>query len=190
MKDDIRRHLQLHIELSQEVMARMGEDIDQAAELLIRCLDSGGTVFLCGNGGSAADAQHFAAELTGRYLRPDRRPLRAVALTTDTSALTAIGNDFGNDFVFSRQLQGLGRSGDVVIGISTSGNSRNVVEAFRVAGEMKMSRLLLSGGSGGSLKQLADKALIIPHTKTPHIQEMHITIIHILCELIDSHFDR
>jgi D-sedoheptulose 7-phosphate isomerase len=189
MQEQIKRHFQAHIELSHQVQEHLGSVIAQAGEKLIACLEDGGTIFLCGNGGSAADAQHIAAELTGRYLRPDRKPLQALSLTTDTSALTAIGNDFGFDQIFARQLRALAVGGDVLIGISTSGNSRNVLEAFRAARELGVGRILLAGGNGGALKPESDLAIVIPHTKTPHIQEMHITIGHILCEIIDSHFD-
>jgi D-sedoheptulose 7-phosphate isomerase len=188
MNEEIRRHLQTHIELSQKVLETMGEQIGQTAALLIACLEKGGTIFLCGNGGSAADAQHIAAEFTGRYLKPNRTPLPAIALTTDTSALTAIGNDFGIEQIFARQVTALVKPGDVLIGLSTSGNSKNVIEAFRAAGTKKGTRILMSGGTGGTLKAEADYCLIVPHSHTPHIQEMHITIGHILCELVDNHF--
>lgn len=190
MQDEIKRHLEAHIELAQSVLQKLSGAISAAGERLIDCLERGDSIYLCGNGGSASDAQHIATELTGRYLRQNRRPLAAVALTTDTSALTAIGNDFGFDQIFARQLRALARAGDVVVGISTSGNSKNVLEAFRAAREIGVTRLLLSGGNGGILKGESDIAIIVPHTKTPHIQEMHITVGHILCELIDAHFDQ
>jgi D-sedoheptulose 7-phosphate isomerase len=189
MHDEIKKHFHAHAELLQTTQTQLGGLIGQAGERIIATLERGGTLFLCGNGGSAADAQHIATELTGRYLRPERRPLRAVALTTDSSALTAIGNDFGFDQIFARQLRALAREGDLLIGISTSGNSRNVLEAFRAAQELGVTHILLSGGNGGALKAESDLALIVPHIKTPHIQEMHIMIGHILCELVDLHFD-
>jgi D-sedoheptulose 7-phosphate isomerase len=189
MQEQIKHHLQSHIDLSHLVLEHLGTVIAQVGERLVTCLEDGGTIFLCGNGGSAADAQHIATELTGRYLRPDRKPLSAISLTTDSSALTAIGNDFGFDHVFARPLRALAAGGDVLIGISTSGNSRNVLEAFRAARELGVTRILLSGGNGGSLRPESDLAIIVPHTKTPHIQEMHITIGHILCEIVDAHFD-
>jgi D-sedoheptulose 7-phosphate isomerase len=188
MKEEIRRHLQTHIDVSQKVLDSMGEEIGRTADILIACIEKGGTIFLCGNGGSAADAQHIAAEFTGRYLKSNRTPLPAIALTTDTSALTAIGNDFGIEHIFARQVTALAKPGDVLIGLSTSGNSKNVVEAFRAAGTKNATRILMSGGTGGMLKSEADHCLIVPHSHTPHIQEMHITIGHILCELVDNHF--
>ncbi len=190
MHDEIKKHFEAHLELAHMVQQKLTGAIGSAGEKLISCLERNGTIFVCGNGGSAADAQHIATELTGRYLRPNRPPLAAIALTTDSSALTAIGNDFGFEQVFARQLRALAKAQDVVIGISTSGNSKNVLEAFRTARELQVTRILLSGGNGGALKPESDIAIIIPHTKTPHIQEMHITIAHILCELIDAHFDQ
>jgi D-sedoheptulose 7-phosphate isomerase len=142
-------------------------------------------VLFCGNGGSAADAQHLATELMGRFLR-DRGPLAAAALTVDTSALTAIGNDYGFDQVFARQLRGVGMPGDVLVGISTSGASRNVIAAFEAAGEMGIATVALVGSQGGALADLADVAVHAPSAATPRIQELHIAIGHTICELLED----
>ncbi|HTK31514.1 MAG TPA: D-sedoheptulose 7-phosphate isomerase [Candidatus Saccharimonadaceae bacterium] len=155
-----------------------------AADAAIECLESGGTVFFCGNGGSAADAQHLAAELSGRYLM-DRPPLAVVALTTNTSALTAIGNDFGFDQVFSRQLEGLATPGDVLVAISTSGGSRNVTHAVEVAHARGMTVIGMTGARGTRFAASCDHALVSPTASTPRIQEGHIAMGHALCELIE-----
>jgi len=159
--------------------------IAQAAQMLIDCFRAGRKVIFCGNGGSAADSQHLAAEFMGRYLR-DRRPLPSLSLTVDTSALTAIGNDYGYDHVFSRQLRGIGCAGDVLVGISTSGNSANVVHAFEVARELGIGRIALTGQGGGKLAALADLAIRVPSTRTNEVQEMHITIGHMLCGFVED----
>jgi D-sedoheptulose 7-phosphate isomerase len=156
-----------------------------AARMIERCLRAGGKVMFCGNGGSAADAQHLAAELMGRFLA-DRAPMASVALTVDSSALTAIGNDYGFDQVFARQLRGLGRAGDVLVGISTSGNSANIVAAFEVARELGIQTLALTGGGGGKMATLADLLVNAPSLSTPRIQELHIAIGHTICELVED----
>ena len=142
---------------------------------------------LCGNGGSAADAQHIAAELTGRY-KTERGALAGIALTTDTSALTAIGNDYGYEFVFSRQLEALGRKGDLLIAISTGGNSGNVVKALELARKIGIKTIGLSGRTGGAMNELCELNLVVPSNDTPRIQEMHIMIGHIICQAIDDAF--
>ncbi|EFK9911455.1 D-sedoheptulose 7-phosphate isomerase, partial [Campylobacter jejuni] len=144
-------------------------------------------ILICGNGGSAADAQHFAAELSGRY-KKERKALAGIALTTDTSALSAIGNDYGFEFVFSRQVEALGNENDVLIGISTSGKSPNVLEALKKAKELNMLCLGLSGKGGGMMNKLCDYNLVVPSDDTARIQEMHILIIHTLCQIIDESF--
>lgn len=159
--------------------------IDAAAELCVAALQAGGKVIFCGNGGSAADSQHLAAELMGRFLM-DRTPLPALALTVDTSALTAIGNDYGYDEVFARQLRGIGRPGDVIVGLSTSGSSRNVVRAFEVAGEIGITRIALTGEKDSPMSAMAEAALRVPSGQTNHIQEMHIAIGHIICGIVES----
>lgn len=158
--------------------------IIKIAEIIIEAYRNGKKVILFGNGGSAADAQHITAELVGKYYL-DRDPLPAVALTTNTSSLTAIGNGYSLDIVFTRQLKALGQKGDVVIGISTSGNSENVIQAFKVAREMGLITVGFTGKSGGKLRSVADHCLCIPSDDTPRIQEGHITIGHIICEIVE-----
>lgn len=169
------------------VFAEQAEAIAAAAALMVDGLKGGGKVLFCGNGGSAADSQHLAAELTGRYLR-DRAPLAGVALTVDTSALTAIANDYSYDEVFARQVRGLGRAGDVLVGISTSGNSRNVVAALEAARAMGLRTIGLTGAGGGRMQELCDVCLCVPSSDTPRIQEMHIAAGHMLCELVENAF--
>ncbi len=155
-----------------------------AAEALIASLESGGTVYFCGNGGSAADAQHLACELAGRYLI-DRPALAAVALSTNSSSLTAIGNDFGYDAVFARQLEGLGSPGDVLVAITTSGRSRSVLTAVRVAHACGMTVIGMTGPAGRGFAAGCDHALVAPGRSTPRIQEAHIALGHTLCELVE-----
>lgn len=160
--------------------------IAEIGQILKNCIKNGGKIMICGNGGSAGDSQHFAAEIVGRY-KKERRALPAIALTTDSSALTAIGNDYGFDTVFSRQVEGLGRAGDVIFGISTSGNSQNVLNAFEKAREIGITRIFLGGKDGGRLKNACDFAVIVGED-TPRIQEMHIIIVHMLSQLLDDAF--
>ena len=161
--------------------------IESIAQMWIESLKNGNTIIFCGNGGSAADSQHLAAELVGRY-KLDRPPLRALSLTTDTSSLTAIANDYGYDQVFARPLAGIGRCGDVLVGISTSGNSPNVVNAFAVAKEKGIATVAFTGEGGGKMKELADICLNVPASVTNHIQEMHIACGHIICGLVEASF--
>lgn len=161
--------------------------IAKVGEILCECLKSGGKVLICGNGGSAADSQHFAAELSGRY-KKERKALAGIALTTDTSALSAIGNDYGFECVFSRQVEALGNEKDILIGISTSGKSPNVLEAFKKAKELKIQCIGLSGKGGGMMNELCDFNLVVPSNDTARIQEMHILIIHALCMIVDESF--
>ncbi|MBI1799610.1 MAG: D-sedoheptulose 7-phosphate isomerase [Candidatus Eisenbacteria bacterium] len=163
---------------------RCARAVAEAAESAIACLESGGTVFFCGNGGSAADSQHLAAELAGRYF-VDRPALAAIALTTNSSSLTAIGNDYGFDQTFSRQLEGLGTPGDVLVAITTSGASANVRRAVETAHALGMTVIGMTGSKGASFAALCDHALVTPHPSTPRIQEGHITMGHALCELIE-----
>jgi D-sedoheptulose 7-phosphate isomerase len=159
--------------------------VSRAAGVCTQTLQSGGKIMFCGNGGSAADSQHLAAELTGRFIK-DRKPLAALALSTDTSALTCIGNDYSFNEVFARQVQGLGRAGDVLVGISTSGNSRNVIRAVEEAKALGMSVIGLLGRDGGALCELCDVAIVVPSSVTARIQESHILIGHTLCGLIEQ----
>lgn len=161
------------------------ENIAKCSQSVIEALRNNKKLLLCGNGGSAADAQHIAAELQGKFY-VDRAPLSAIALNTNTSIITSVGNDYGFSKIFSRQVEGLGNTGDVLIGISTSGNSENVVEAFHKARELGIKRISLTGESGGSLKSISDICVRIPSADTPRIQEAHILIGHIMCELIEK----
>ena len=167
-----------------EAVSRLSA-VDEASEMLVQCYQNGGKALFCGNGGSAADAQHLAAELLGRY-QYDRPAMPAVALTVDTSALTAIGNDYGYDAVFSRQLSGLGVAGDVLVGISTSGNSKNVIEAINTAKAMQMKTIGLTGQGGGEMARLCDLCICVPSDATNHIQEMHIAVGHYLCGVVEQ----
>lgn len=164
---------------------KIDDVVMQAGDLLAQTLGAGGKILFCGNGGSAADSQHLAAELTGRFIK-DRRPLAALALSTDTSALTCIGNDYSFDEVFARQVQGLGRSGDVLLGISTSGNSRNVIRAVEEARAAGMQVVGMLGRDGGALRELCDVSIVVPSQVTARIQESHILIGHTLCGLIEQ----
>jgi D-sedoheptulose 7-phosphate isomerase len=155
-------------------------------KLISHCFEAGNKLFFFGNGGSAADAQHLAAEFVNRYIM-DRPPLPAIALTTDTSILTSISNDFSFSEVFSKQLKALGKEGDVAVGISASGTSPNIIKAFEVAKEMGMKTIALTGNDGGSLVKIADVSLVVPSSSTPRIQEVHILIGHILCELVEHY---
>jgi D-sedoheptulose 7-phosphate isomerase len=157
----------------------------QVAGVITECLSTGGKVLLFGNGGSAADAQHLAAEFVGRFAM-ERKALPAIALTTDTSILTAVGNDYGYEQVFVRQVQALGRANDVAIGISTSGKSPNVVEATRIARTMGLRTFALSGNDGGPLASAAEMAVVVPSRITARIQECHIALGHVLCELVEK----
>ena len=157
------------------------------ADMCIAAIRSGHKVIWCGNGGSAAQSQHLAAELVGRY-KINRPAMNSLSLTVDTSNLTAIGNDYGYDVVFSRQLQGVGQSGDVLIGLSTSGNSKNVVAAFEMAQQIGIKTVALVGARGGAMRDMADVSLCVPADTSAHIQEMHITVGHLICDLIEKEF--
>jgi D-sedoheptulose 7-phosphate isomerase len=158
--------------------------IEKAAAAIIDSFKKGGKLLIFGNGGSAADSQHIAAELVGRF-KIERKALPAIALTTDTSALTAIANDYGYEAVFSRQLEALASKGDVALGISTSGNSKNVIEAFKKARSLGLKTIALTGGDGGKVKKEADISIIVASKDTPRVQESHIMIGHILSALIE-----
>ncbi|WP_423997248.1 D-sedoheptulose-7-phosphate isomerase [Maribacter sp. IgM3_T14_3] len=159
--------------------------INEVAELCIACYKNGGKTLFCGNGGSAADAQHLAAELSGRFYY-DREPLDSEALHVNTSYVTAVGNDYSYDEIYARSIKGQGKKGDVLIGISTSGNSKNIVRAFEVAKDLGMFTVALTGETGGAMKEKADFLLNVPSKITPRIQESHILIGHILCEIIEA----
>ena len=178
------RNLAEHLSLFQS-LGELDDQVLQAGSLASRALQGGGKLLFCGNGGSAADSQHLAAELTGRFIL-DRKPLAALALSTDTSALTCIANDYSFDEVFARQVQGLGRPGDLLVAISTSGHSRNVIRAVEEAKALGMSVIGLLGRDGGALRELCDVAIVVPSQVTARIQEAHILIGHTLCGLIEQ----
>lgn len=173
------------IAIHQHVRQAGGDDIVRAAELVGDTLRAGRTVFSCGNGGSAADAQHFAAELVGRFVR-ERQAFPAVALTTDTSTLTAVANDYSYEQVFARQVEAHGRPGDLLIALSTSGNSPNVLAAARSARARGMKTIALTGKDGGALGRAADLHVNVPSSSTARVQEVHCTVLHIVCELVES----
>ncbi len=161
------------------------EEILLLVQWTVEALSGGNKLLIFGNGGSAADAQHMAAEFVNRFLI-DRPPLAAIALTTDSSVLTSIGNDFSYDDVFSKQIRALGKPGDLALGISTSGNSPNVINAIVAARDMGMRTAVLTGGSGGKLKAIAELTLNVPTSHTPHIQETHLWVEHLVCQLTDE----
>ena len=183
----IQDELKSHLETINNVIDNMENDIQKASSMIVDTLKAGNKILLCGNGGSAADAQHIAAELTGRY-KTERKGLAGIALTTDTSALTAIGNDYGYDRVFDRQVESLANKGDLLIGISTSGNSKNIINAFKVAKELGCKTVGFSGKDGGAMSSLCDINLVVPSDNTPRIQEMHILFGHTICQIIDDNF--
>jgi len=171
--------------LATLVSETLGPDLDRALGMVRETVQRGGTLFFCGNGGSAADAQHMATEYVVRYMR-DRRAYPAVALTTDTSLLTAAGNDFGFEQIFSRQVQALARRGDLLVIHSTSGNSPNVLRAAEVARTQSVRVLAFSAGNGGKLRALADHSVVIPTTRTDRAQELHLCLEHLICELVEK----
>lgn len=185
MSDMVHSCFTSHREVMEAVERDLAPAILEVADLLIDAFRRGGKLLVMGNGGSAADAQHLAAEIVGRF-RMERKALPAIALSTDTSILTAVGNDYGFESVFRRQVEALAGEGDVVVGISTSGSSPNVLEALRRAREMGCRTVGLLGRDGGAIRGVTDLDLTVPGSDTPRIQEAHITIIHILCELVEQ----
>ena len=188
LEERVRAHFEESIAAKRQAAEVLAEPTAAAAQMLLECLMNDGKILVCGNGGSAADAQHFAAELTGRFEK-ERMELAALALTTDTSALTAIGNDYGFEHIFSKQVRALGRPGDVLLGISTSGNSANVIEAVKAAHERDMRILAFTGRDGGKIAAMLgdnDILLNVPHPRTARIQETHILLVHALCDCIDT----
>ena len=179
--------IQESIEVKQKILNQpeLLQKLSQAIEMIQESLRSGNKILFCGNGGSAADAQHLAAELSGRFYF-DRAPLPAEALHCNTSYLTAVGNDYGYDEVYARIVRGSGNKGDVLVGLSTSGNSENIVKAFSVAKEKGMKILAFTGETGGKMKNFADVLLNVPSSDTPRIQEAHITLGHIICEQVEA----
>ncbi|MCM8790305.1 MAG: D-sedoheptulose 7-phosphate isomerase [Candidatus Omnitrophica bacterium] len=185
MKKIIEDALKESIKVKEDLLHTQISKIERAAETIIDALRSGHKILVFGNGGSAADSQHFAAELVGRF-KKERRPFAAIALTTNTSILTAVANDYGYEATFSRQIEGNGRKGDVAVGISTSGNAKNVIEGIRMAKTCGLITIGLTGGDGGKIKELCDISIVVGSSNTPRIQEAHIAIIHVLCELVEK----
>ncbi len=187
MIDYIKEQVKLSFETKQKIYENEDilKTISKVAKECIKAYERGNKTIFAGNGGSAADAQHLAAELVGRY-GFDRPSIPSLALTTDTSALTAIGNDYGYDIIFSRQLFGMGVKGDIFFGISTSGNSQNIVNAFDVAKDKGITTVALAGKDGGKMAKMADYSIVVPSDSTPRIQESHILIGHIICDLIEK----
>jgi D-sedoheptulose 7-phosphate isomerase len=186
MDNFIKKSLAEHIKLIDQLQI-YASSIQRVAEKMTSCLKQGGKIIACGNGGSAADAQHIVTELVVR-LRSDfnRKPLPALSLTTNTSILTACGNDYGFDAIFARQVEALGKENDLLIAISTSGDSVNVLKAVEKAQEMNIFTVLLGGKDGGKIKNIVDDSIIVPSFNTARIQEVHILIAHILCEMVES----
>jgi D-sedoheptulose 7-phosphate isomerase len=186
--DRIRQHFEDSAALARIAVAQLGEPIAQAIELMTAALSADRKLLICGNGGSAADSQHMAAELVGRFER-ERPELAAIALSTDTSVLTSVANDYGYQHVFARQVRALGREGDVLVAISTSGGSPNVLAAVQAAHERGLAVVALTGRGGGAIGaslRAGDIHLCVPHERTAHIQEVHLLIIHCLCDGIDA----
>ncbi|MFA5145824.1 MAG: D-sedoheptulose 7-phosphate isomerase [Candidatus Omnitrophota bacterium] len=185
MKDEIRRLIQDSIKVKETVARDEAGNIEKAAQAIVAAVRSGGKLLVFGNGGSAADSQHIAAEFVGRF-KKERKAIAAIALTTNTSAMSAIANDYGYDTVFSRQVEALGRRGDVALGISTSGRSKNVVDAINKAKALGLVTISLIGAGGGILAKESDISITVDSTDTPRIQESHIMIGHIICELAEK----
>jgi len=183
--DIITKHFDEHLSVINKLPSLYTKIIDIAIVEIAKSLAKGGTLFWCGNGGSAADSQHLAAEFVGRF-KKDRKPLRSIALTTDTSILTCVANDYSFEDIFSRQLQALGGGGDILVAITTSGNSENILRVLKTAKTLGVKTLALIGNEGGKAKTLADFSITIPSNSTARIQEAHILIGHILCDLIEQ----
>ena len=183
---DIKQRINEHIETCKKLATGEFETaIAKAADIISNSYKKGGKLLICGNGGSAADAQHFAGELVGRFIK-ERKALPAIAITTNSSNLTAIGNDYSFEKVFEREVEALGKKGDVLFAITTSGNSENVIRAVKKANETGMETMALLGKGGGKLKDAAKQCIIVPSNDTQRVQEMHIIIIHLLCESIEE----
>ena len=185
IKDNIKKQILESARIKEEMAKSTVSDIQKATELLIDCINSCGKIYWCGNGGSASDAQHLATELMGGMSEHDRMPIPSIALTTDSSFITAWSNDIGFDSVFSRQIQGLGQEDDVLIGISTSGNSKNIIKAIKQAKYKKLKTITFTGGDGGKLDGLADTTIKVPSKNTQRIQEAHIMVGQILCSIVE-----
>ena len=187
MKNIINFSILEHQKLINKISKKLTNNIDIASKHAVKVLKNNKTIFFAGNGGSAADSQHIAAELVGRF-KKNRKPLKAISLTTDTSILTAVGNDFGYETVFSRQLEALGTKGDLLICSSTSGNSKNILNVIKVAKRKKIKTIVLLGNNGGKCKNISDIPIVVESNNTARIQEVHILIGHIICEIIDKNY--
>ena len=188
LQDRVRKHFNASIETKSHALEVLSEPVTIAAELIVESLLNEGKVLSCGNGGSAGDAQHFSAEMLNRFER-ERPALPAIALSTDTSTLTSIANDYSYEEVFSKQIRALGRKGDILLAISTSGNSANIIEAVKVAHQREMKVVSLTGKNGGGMRELVqdgDIEICVPSNVTARIQEVHLLVIHCLCDLIDT----
>jgi D-sedoheptulose 7-phosphate isomerase len=185
--EKIKKIIQASIETKQQVLQNeeLLKTICDVVHVIVAAFKNGNRVYFCGNGGSAADAQHLAAEFSGRFYS-DRKALPAEALHCNTSYLTAVANDYGYDSVYSRMIDGIGQKGDVLVGLSTSGNSANIIKAFEVAKEKGMTSVAFTGSGGGQMKSISDYLINIPSTDTPRIQESHIMVGHIICELVEK----
>ena len=188
MKENIKKQILKSAEIKNMIVQDGVEHIEKAAEIFIHCTKNGGKILWCGNGGSAGDAQHLATELMGGMTDHDRKPIPSIALTTDSSFLTAWSNDTDFESIFSRQIQGLGEEGDVLVGISTSGNSKNVINAIKQAKYRNLKTISLTGKTGGKLDGIADVTIKVPSNDTQRIQESHIMIGQILCSLLELSF--
>lgn len=188
MKDIIKKHLEQGLAAKEDILKNQLAVIEEIAQVMSEAVNKKKKIIIFGNGGSAADAQHMAAELVGRY-KKERRPIPAIALTTNTSNLTAIANDYGFENVFLRQLQALAEEGDVALGISTSGNSANVIKAMKWAGENGLITFGLSAKDGGELKACTNCCLCVNSSNTPVVQEIHIACMHIICEIIENNLN-
>ena len=185
MRENIKNQILDSIKIKNKIVVNGLGQIEKAAEILIDCTNNGGKILWCGNGGSAGDAQHLATELMGGMTDHDRKPIPSIALTTDSSFLTAWSNDTDFDSIFSRQIQGLGEEGDVLVGISTSGNSKNVLNALKQSKYKNLKTISLTGKTGGNLDGVADVTIKVPSNNTQRIQESHIMIGQILCSLVE-----
>jgi D-sedoheptulose 7-phosphate isomerase len=186
-RDLISEEIQNHIDLVTLLKLSLPEQIINISDLIVNAINNRNKIILFGNGGSASDAQHIAAEFTGRFVK-ERKGLPAIALSTDTSALTAIGNDYGFEYIFSRQVEAIASKGDIVIGISTSGNSLNVIKALEVAKQLSCVTVSFTGKDGGKIKNISEFNINVDNSSTARIQEMHILIGHLICAQIDFHF--
>ena len=184
MKELINKHIQEHNDVLDSI-SQLDESIEKVANVFISCLEKGGTIFWCGNGGSASDSQHLAGELVGRFV-DERKPLKSIALTADSAVMTCIVNDYGYEHIFSRQVEALGSKGDVLVGITTSGNSKNVLHAFKAADRKGMETIGLLGKGGGKAASSVKQSIIVPSKSTARVQEMHILVGHILCDSIED----